>query len=102
MMDKFADIRPYNDDETRPVINQIINDDEFINSILSLKFPTLPIWIKVILTGLVRFFLRRQVKDVSTVRDFQMKVEHYCKHMIDKTMEEFSVSGIENFSQSIS
>lgn len=95
-MDKFADIRPYNDDETRPAINQIIDDDEFINSILSLKFPTLPVWVKIVLTRMVRWVMRRQVKDVKTVWDFQMKVEHYCKHMIDKTMDGFSVSGLEN------
>ena len=94
-MDMFADIRPYNDDETRPVIESIINDDEFINSLLGLKFPQCPAAIKSLARPLVRFIIKRQVKGVNTVADFQFRIEHYCKVMIKNTMTEFTVSGLD-------
>ena len=95
-MDKFSDIRPYNDDETRDVINNIINDDEFIHSLLALKFPQCPAFLKLMISPLMRFIIKRQVKDVNTVADFQLKIEHYCKVMIANTMTEFTVSGLES------
>ncbi len=95
-MDKFADIRPYNDDEVRPIIHSIIADDEFIHSALTLKFPAWPLWMKSMLRPIVRWLLIRQVRDVKTVMDFQLKVESYCRAMIDNTMDGYTVSGLDN------
>ena len=95
-MDKFADIRPYNDDEARPIIDSIIADDEFIDSILALTLRGLPAFIKNAVRPILRWFLKRQVRNVHNVHDFQLKVEGYCKTMIARTMNGYTVSGLEN------
>ncbi|NRB40924.1 MAG: 1-acyl-sn-glycerol-3-phosphate acyltransferase [Pseudomonadales bacterium] len=95
-MDKFSDIRPYNDDETRPVIESIINDSEFIDSLLALKFPNWPRVIKLMMHPVVRWGIKREVKGVATVADFQVRIETYCRRMIETTMTDFTVSGLDN------
>ena len=94
-MDKFADIRPYNDDEVQPVINNIIDDDEFFSALINLKLSRLPEFFRKILKPIFRFFVRRQVRDINTVYDFQMKVAGYMSHMIETTMARFTVTGLE-------
>lgn len=94
-MDKFVDIRPYNDDEVQQVINNIINDDEFFSALINLKLSRLPDFFRRILKPIFRFFVRRQVRDVNTVYDFQTKVAGYMEHMIETTMSQFTVSGLE-------
>ncbi len=94
-MDKFAEIRPYNDDEVHQVINNIINDDEFFSALINLKLSRLPNLFRKILKPIFRFFVRRQVKDINSVYDFQTKVAVYLDHMIETTMTQFTVSGLE-------
>ena len=40
-LDKFKSIRPYQDSEIRPVLDQLITDPEFLESIASFYFPKL-------------------------------------------------------------
>lgn len=94
-MDKFADIRPYNDDEVPEVIAGIINDNEFISAVRWLKFPRIPAFFNFILFPLFRIIIRRQVRDVATVADFQARISGYMDHMIQTTINHFTVSGIE-------
>ncbi len=94
-MDKFADIRPYNDDEVRSVIERIIADNECVSAVIKLKAPNCPKWLIPLLACVGRFFIRRQMRDVNTVKDFQIKLEHYLSHMIDKRVSDFTVSGLD-------
>ena len=94
-MDKFADIRPYNDTEVVSVIERILADDECVSAIVKLKYPNCPAWLMKVLAVLVRFFVKRQMRGVNTINDFQVKLEHYLSHMIDKKVTQFTVSGLE-------
>lgn len=92
-MDKFKDIRPYHDEEVRPVLDGILNNDECIAGIARLRFPRAVDYFPGLLKGLVRRVLRRQLNKVKDVRGFQMVVERYMTHMIKTTSSQFSVSG---------
>ena len=94
-MDKFDEIRPYNDDEVHQVIENIINDDEFFTALINLKLSRLPEFLRRILKPIFRFVVRRQVRDINSVFDFQRKVASYMEHMIETTMTQFTVSGLE-------
>jgi 1-acyl-sn-glycerol-3-phosphate acyltransferase len=95
-MDKFADIRPYYDNEVDAIIKSIISDDEFIRVISNFKLSHIPEFIRPTFNPLLRFLIKRQVKGVNTVADFQHKVVGYVEHMVETTMTRFTISGIEN------
>ena len=43
--DKFSEIRPYRDHEFRPVLEQLLEDPEFIDSMAAFLTPRLARWI---------------------------------------------------------
>ena len=57
-IDKFSDIRPYNDEEIQPAIKRVINSEEFIDAILSFRFSKLSKFLGFVLKPLIRrYFL---------------------------------------------
>jgi 1-acyl-sn-glycerol-3-phosphate acyltransferase len=99
-MDKFADIRPYYDDEVIPIIKKIISDKEFIGAISNFKLAFLPEFMRPLFNPVLRLLIKRQVKGVNTVADFQKKVVQYVEHMIATTMTQFTVSGLDKLDPS--
>lgn len=94
-MDQFADIRPYNDDETPGVLAHLLADRELLAAIAGLKLGP---WYRLfswIVFPLISRYLRRQMKGVSTVADFQRVVKHYMDHMIEHSTTGFTVSGLD-------
>jgi Acyltransferase len=94
-MGQFADIRPYNDSEVSAVIQNLLADDELMVAIASLKLGP---WHKAftwLIYPLIRLVLRRQLKPVRTVADFQMIVKRYMDSMITNSSEGFTVSGLD-------
>jgi 1-acyl-sn-glycerol-3-phosphate acyltransferase len=93
--DRFADIRPYNDDEVRAVIERLLRNPEMLGAITRLRFPKLGESLIAALRPLVRLFLWHQVRGVDSVRGFQQVVEKYMSAMIRASTTEFSVSGLD-------
>lgn len=98
-MDKFADIRPYRDDEVEDVIKSIIADDEFIAAIRTLKFPRLPAFLNPVLFPIFRLIIKRETKNVKTVNDFQSRLSGYLDHMIATRIDKVTISGMEKLSE---
>lgn len=94
-MEKFSDIRPYNDEEVSEVISSIIADNEFISAIRWLKFPNLPSFLNPILFPIFRFIIKKETKNVTTVAEFQSRISAYLDHMIATTIGDLSISGLE-------
>jgi len=95
----FDDIRPYNDNEVRPVLDRLFRNDEFIGAITRLRFPRLASPLGFALRPLVRAVLRHQLVRVRDVHDFQMIVERYVTRMIASTTSSFTVSGLERLNR---
>jgi 1-acyl-sn-glycerol-3-phosphate acyltransferase len=95
-MDRFADIRPYRDNEVRTVIDNLLSDGEFIRTIVNLRFPRFPGFISGLLDPLVRNRLEKEFASVTDVRTFQDLVKRYMDGLFMKTIREFKVSGREN------
>ncbi|HQQ63965.1 MAG TPA: 1-acyl-sn-glycerol-3-phosphate acyltransferase [Pseudomonadales bacterium] len=93
--DRFEDIRPYHDDEARPVLDRVLADQEFLSAIARFRFPSLPAWLMPCLKPLVRFALSRETRDVRDVKSFQAVVAKYMRHMISSTTTAFTQSGLE-------
>jgi hypothetical protein len=94
--DKFSDIRPYNDDEIQPAIQRVINDNEFIDAIISFRFPKIARFTGFILKPLLRRYFLHKWGEINSIDDMQQIVGDYLQHMIDSTATQFTYSGLEN------
>lgn len=98
-MDQFQDIRPYHDDEVRPVIDTLLNNPQFISSIASFAVPKLYRWLPLVARFLTQRKLTVQLKGVNTVKSMQGVIASYMDQMIEKTTSKVTHSGIENLSR---
>lgn len=95
LMTDFDDIRPYHDDEVRPVLDRILNDPELADAVAKLKFPRLAGPLGFILRPLVKRVMSRQLASVDSVDKFQQVVEKYMRHMIETTTTRLTSSGLD-------
>ena len=94
-MDQFAEIRPYNDAEVPAVLEKLIADDELILALASLRLGAWHKPFKGLLRPLMRFFLARQLRGITTVEQFQHIVKKYMDDMIESSTSGFTVSGLD-------
>jgi hypothetical protein len=95
-MNRFDDIRPYNDAEVRPTIERLLADKEFIFTVGRLRFPKIPEFLLFLLAPLIRHHLSRQTKGVNSVNDLQVITKPYLQRVIDDTTSGVCISGTEN------
>ena len=93
--DRFAQIRPYNDEEVRGVLDRLLRNAEFISALTRLRFPRAGGALGALLQPIVRLYLGRQLAGVASVAGFQKVVEKYMTAMIEASTTEFTVSGLE-------
>ncbi len=93
--DEFEDIRPYNDAQVRSTLDRLLADPEFLNAIIYYKWPDIGRLSASLLRPVIRAALRRELKGVNSVADFQGKIEKYLQRLIDRTVTGLSVSGLE-------
>jgi hypothetical protein len=98
MTDPFADIRPYHDSEVRAVLDRLLSDDEFILTLGRLRLPKNAARFPRLVRLLVRWILRRELRDVRDVRSLQSVVKRYMDRMIESTTDVFTVSGLDRLS----
>jgi hypothetical protein len=98
-MDPFKEIRPYNDDEIRPVLDSLLDDQEFIRSIASFSYPRVYRWAPSLLSWATRRKLTAQLKNVNSVKSMQAVIAVYMDEMIERTTSALTNSGLENLSR---
>jgi len=98
-MDPFKEIRPYHDDEVRPVLDRLLADNDFVRSIGSFSFPRLVRWMPGLLSYLTRRKLTRQLKNVNSVAAMQDVIAVYMGQMIERTTSALTHSGIDRLSK---
>lgn len=97
-MDPFKDIRPYHDEEIRPVLDALLKDRDFIRSIASFSHPKLYRWLPSLLTMMTRKRLTAQLKDVNSVKTMQDVIAGYMDQMIERTTSRLTNSGLDKLS----
>ncbi|MCK5817923.1 MAG: 1-acyl-sn-glycerol-3-phosphate acyltransferase [Psychromonas sp.] len=98
--DKFNKIRPYNDTEIHPTILRIINNNEFLNAIISFRFNKLPKFIIWLIKPLIRYYLLYKWGSINSIDQMQQVVGKYITRMITSTTTEFTYSGLDNLNRS--
>jgi len=96
LSDQFSEIRPYRDDEIPAVVQRLLNSHEFLDVIASWRFGWLGRLLAGVLRPLVRWFLARELRDVTDVRSMQMVIKLYMDRMIANSSHGFSTSGLES------
>ena len=95
-MEKFDAIRPYRDEEIRKVLERLLTDQEFIDSIANFFHPRLSSFIPSLMRWLARSKLRSQLKNVYDVPSMQDVIAKYMDKMIHDTTTKLTNSGMEN------
>ncbi|MEQ8954562.1 MAG: 1-acyl-sn-glycerol-3-phosphate acyltransferase [Gammaproteobacteria bacterium] len=94
-MDKFKDIRPYQDDEIRPVIDKLMADQDMLLSIARFYAPRLSRLFPGLMLVLARRRLRKQVVGVKDVKTMQDVIAVYMEKMIKDTTNGLTQSGLD-------
>ncbi len=98
VVDEFKDIRPYHDEEVRPIVDGLLANPEFIHSIAGFSFPKLYRMLPALVCWLTKRKLSAQLSAVNSVKTMQGVIAVYMDQMIEKTASQLTRSGIENLS----
>jgi hypothetical protein len=93
-MSDFDDIRPYNDDEVRPTLLRLLNNSEFIDAIVRIKYPSVSRLMAPLVRSLARVALQKEIRNLDSVESFQAKMEGYMAKNLRDTTHRLSVSGL--------
>lgn len=93
--DPWADIRPYTDSEVADVLARLARDSELLDALTRFRLPRMARWVPSLARKLASNAIQREVKGVTTVRDFQMRIASYMERMIRTTTDAFEVSGLD-------
>ncbi|RUR27341.1 glycerol acyltransferase [Vreelandella andesensis] len=93
--DPWADIRPYMDHEVANVLERLSHDSELLNALTRFRLPRMAKWAPPVARALAGHAIRREVKGVTSVHGFQMRIASYMERMIRTTTDAFEVSGLD-------
>jgi len=93
--DRFAEIRPYRDNEVAEVLTRLQADPELLDSLSGLRFGRIGVALSRPLRPVVRWGLKRQLADIVDVASMQSVIRGYMDKMIASTTAGFSTSGLE-------
>lgn len=97
MADLYSEIRPYRDAEVSAVVDALLSDNEFIDTLMALRGNKAAQWLPGVARLFARRFLRKQLVGVDTVEAFQGLVKPHLDKVVASTSV-FSSDGIEQLS----
>lgn len=97
--DKFKAIRPYHDDEIRPVLDKLLENPEMLDSIASFYSPTLTRLFPGPMRKAAQRKLSSQLSKVHNVATMQDVIAVYMDKMIEDTTTSLTHSGMEHLQE---
>ena len=95
-MQEFEGIRPYRDDEVPGVIERLVADPDLNHAMCVFLLPRMASRLPRLSRWLMHHYLRRQRRRFRTVKDFQDFLSGYMARLINETITELSVEGVEH------
>jgi len=95
MMLEFDDIRPYHDGEVRSILDRLLADNEFLDTVAKLKLPNAAGFAAKFARPVVRGRLAKEVAGIESVTGFQSLIEKYLARILNRTVEDLSCSGLD-------
>ena len=94
-MSEFDDIRPYEDAEVASVVSRLVHDKGFGHAATNVVMP--PALHGSALGHLgTKILLLWQTRGFKTIKQCQLLMAEYFKTLIEETMEDLSIAGLEN------
>jgi glycerol-3-phosphate O-acyltransferase len=95
-MDKFQEIRPYQDDEVEAVLESLLRDAEMLDSIARFYAPNFSRVLPFVARIFAKSKLKKQLCGVDSIREIQHVIATYMDKMIEETTTSLTHSGLEN------
>jgi glycerol-3-phosphate O-acyltransferase len=96
MKPEFDDIRAYQDHEVNDMLMSLLKDSEFLQFIAMQKFPRLQRFFPALIQSRIKKSLKSQFKHVHSIQSMQNKLAPFVQSMMDKTVTQFNVTGLDN------
>jgi len=100
-MNEFDDIRPYSDDEVGTVLARLAKSREFIDTLLSIKYPVLARWASWLVRPVISYTLRSAFSRMRTVRDLHGAIRVSFGNLLREIDSVLTVSGLEKLDRNI-
>lgn len=97
--DPWADIRPYQDDEVAEVLARLAFDPELLDALTRYRLPRLSRFMPSLSRTLASLAIRREVRGVASVYDFQMRIATYMERMLRTSTDDFQVEGLDRLDE---
>jgi len=94
-MEDFDDIRPYRDDEVRPVIERLLDDPALSRALAKFEHPLLFKFIPGWISNKVQDTLGEDLAHVQTIHDVQLVIEKYLDKLIESTTDGLTSEGLD-------
>jgi len=95
LTDPYADIRPYRDGEVERVLQRLLDEAEFLDTLAGFRLGGWARFLGPLARPLIRRRLRAEVSGICDVYGMQMVIKGYMDKMIEDTTSGFSVSGLD-------
>ena len=95
-MNEFDDIRPYRDDEVPTVLARLSGNREFIDTLLSIKYPRIAKWVPWLMRPIISRALHSAFSKIQTVHDLHDAMRASLGHLLAKIESSVTVSGLEH------
>jgi len=95
MTTEFDDIRPFQDHEVPGVLKRVLTDKDMHRSLGAWVSPGMNRKAPWLLHPLMRAYLGWQFRGVRTVDGFQPRLRGYLKRILDKSVQDLTVSGLD-------
>ena len=94
-MSGFDQIRPYNDDEVKDVLDRLTRNPELVSTLVKFRFSNWPTWSHGALVWGLQKILKSRAQKIKTIRDFQLQIESYMQQMINTSTSKLTFSGVD-------
>lgn len=95
MTDRYADIRPYRDDEVDEVLQRLLHSRRLSQAFVAHRLRRAPRWLQGLLATWLMSRVRKQCSAIHDVADFQAWLERHVDHLLKRTTTGIEVRGIE-------
>jgi 1-acyl-sn-glycerol-3-phosphate acyltransferase len=94
-VDKYVDIRPYNDEEVPAALARLAADHDFIDMIAKYNLPKWLGRLTAITRPLVKTYLKNKWQKVNSVESVQKEVAKYLEKLVKQTTSNVTYSGLD-------
>ncbi|HEY8569714.1 1-acyl-sn-glycerol-3-phosphate acyltransferase [Microbulbifer sp.] len=94
-LSQFDEIRPYRDDEVRPVLRRLVEDPEMSRVVAHFLLPGAASKLERPLAWLVRQFVRFEFRKANNIRGVQEVIARYLEKAVNRTSCGLTISGLD-------